>query len=181
MNPEIDFELLVERLLGRKPAIGYRISLFCVFGWPAVLHNDHCSSSGEPNPNIYYLVCPYLRRALSRLEDNGLITTLEARVSADRDIADDVRQAQESHRREWTDSAARMQDQKVRNRIAPPNIAATAADELLKCLHAHYAWYLSHPEYKLGRMIAAELGQVWCSDEQCRQIAAGSTDRVSAE
>ncbi|MHB0866193.1 MAG: DUF501 domain-containing protein [Thermoleophilia bacterium] len=171
----------MERLLGREPAIGYKISLFCVYGWPALLRNDSFNSSGEPNPNVYYLVCPYLRRALSRLEDNGLIATLEARVAEDRDIADGVRKAQESHRREWIESASRKQDQIINSHIAPPNIAATASDGLLKCLHAHYAWYLAHPEYKLGRMIATELGQIWCIDERCRRIAAGLTDRVSAE
>ncbi|MHB1391380.1 MAG: DUF501 domain-containing protein [Thermoleophilia bacterium] len=165
------------RLLGRQPAIPYQISSFCRFGWPAVIRSDCYSSSGEPNPNIYYLLCPYLRHALSRLEDDGMIGTLEALVKADNDIAGDLRKAQEEHRRSWIRSAAEMPEPPPgRMRISSPNIAATSADESLKCLHAHFSWFLMHPDYKLGGVIARKLGQIWCEDELCRQIAREMVD-----
>ena len=175
MKPEPDLALLVSRLLGRQPAIAYQISSTCRFGWPAVIRSDCYSASGEPNPNIYYLVCPYLRRALSRLEDDGLISILEALVKADKDIASNLRKAQTEHRHLWSSSAVKTPEPAGRNRIIPPNIAATSVDGSLKCLHAHFAWFLMHPEYILGGLIAQKLGQIWCADEVCSQIA-GETD-----
>lgn len=101
-----------------------------------------------------------------------MIAGLQARITADQSLTRDLRQAQEAHRREWSESAAQMHDLAGRKRIAPPNIAATAGDGSLKCLHAHFAWYLVHPEYKLGRIIASQLGQTWCDDEMCRGLVA---------
>lgn len=110
-----------------------------------------------------------------------MIAGLQARVIADHSLTRDLRQAQEAHRREWSESAAQMQDLASRKCIASPNIAATAEDRLLKCLHAHFAWYLVHPEYKLGRIIALELGQTWCDDEMCQELVAAPAVEENGE
>lgn len=145
--------------------------MLCPYGWPAVINNDAFSREGKPNPNIYYLTCPFLRKAAARLENAGLIARLEARVAVKVALREDLETAQRLHRQEWSRSAAAFTGSGKPNiQASPPNIAA-AKDELkIKCLHAHFAWYLTHPDYQLGQLLAQEIGSPWCADKRCLAI-----------
>lgn len=156
---------MVARQLGRDPVIEFEIVVRCTFGCPAVIRNDPFSSAGKPNPNLYYLTCPYLRKALSRLEDAGMIARLEA-GSAATSLAAALKQAHEEHQREWSRAAATSLSEKAAS-AQPPNIAAASDETRIKCLHAHFAWYLTHPDYQLGKILARELDAAWCDDKRC--------------
>lgn len=167
MDPGAELSRLIARQLGREPAIAFRVERECPFGWPAVLMNEPYTLSGKPNPNIYYLSCPYLRRELARLEDAGFIGRLENKISRDSRLAEDLHKAQEAHREEWLSLAGRTKS----IRGGPPRIAAAKDDLRLKCLHAHFAWHLVHGDYLAGKLIVEELEQMWCSDDMCRRLA----------
>lgn len=161
---------IVARQIGRQPSIEFSVASSCQFGWPAVIMNSPYGSTGEPNPNLYYLTCPYLRSSIARLEDQGLIDELQSWLDGDADAAAAVCRAQESHRRDWT-AAAGYGSRKFA--IEPPRIAATGDDLLLKCLHAHLAYYLVHPDYQLGSRIAGRLESAWCPDNRCEVMMRG--------
>ena len=156
---------LVSWQVGRKPSIKFEVSVKCPFGWPAVLNNSPFNTEGNPNPNLYYLTCPYLRLALARLEDEGLTCELQSAISDNTSLKDDIEKAQEDHDLEWrkaaTEAAGRIPSQKM-------NIAGSGDPSHLKCLHAHFAYYLTHPDYTVGLMISRVLGKTWCDDETCR-------------
>lgn len=177
MKSRIDLAGLVAKQLGRKPSIPFTIAVECHYGWPAVLSNEAITPAGKPNPNLFYLSCPFLRRELARLEDCGYMRTLEETLKLDDDLASDLKESQSRHRQEWIRSARAVAPGQLagqgaapgRHEIQAPNIAATRNDLLLKCLHAHLAWFLVHPDYRLGKIIAEQLGGLWCRDETCRR------------
>lgn len=178
MDPRIDPIELISKQLGRKPSIAFTVAVRCPFDWPAVLLNEAANPAGEPNPNLYYISCPHLRREIARLEDTGFAGSLEEILRSDEDLASDLKKAQEEHRREWMRAAkdakawqsAGLAVMLKRTGNHAPNIAATRDDLSIKCLHAHMAWFLVHPDYRLGKIIAARLRQIWCSDETCRRL-----------
>lgn len=160
-------EQIVAWQLGRPPSIDFRVARECMFGWPAVLMSSVVTRAGRPNPNLYYLCCPYLRRRLAVLEDESHIRRFEEQIRASEGLRDSVLAAQEAHRRQWGHLAA-ASGLKARSVL----IAGAAGPMALKCLHAHLAWYLVHPGYKLGQQIAALAGEQWCAGELCRQALA---------
>ncbi len=159
------FGLAVARQLGRPPTIEFVVAVLCRYGWPAVIRNSPVDARGNPNPNLYYLSCPYLRREISRLEDRGEIARLQQRLADDAALAEAVRAAQRRHEAEWEADAGSP----VKPVPPGPRIAAASGDLLLKCLHAQFACYLVHRDYAIGELIAGELADIWCGDERCRR------------
>lgn len=127
-----------------------------------------------PNPNLYYLSCPFLRRQLAVLEAGGAIRRFQELLQSDDALGAAVREAQESHLREWRQAGGRQ------SQVKSAVIAGALQPLVLKCLHAHYAWYLVHPDYRLGRLIAAEIGEDWCSDDRCGSAIGESGEEVGS-
>lgn len=168
---------IVEAQLGRKISFAFIVAAICEFGWPACIRNSTFSESGEFNPNLYYLTCPYLSKRIATLEDNGLISELQGSLASDDSLGDAVSQAQHAHAKEWLSDAAAISGstpEALLNQLArgAPRIADSSGDHLLKCLHAHYAFYLVHPDYILGRLLAARIERRWCPDEYCSGLMA---------
>jgi hypothetical protein len=160
---------VVSAQLGRRPAIVFAVVVACPYGWPAVLRNSPSAPSGEPNPNIYYLSCPYLLKELSRLEDAGGVLELQKLLDRDQRLRQSVKEAQERHRSLWRSLAAG--NDSLRGFEAPA--IAGAGDEMhIKCLHAHYSFYLAQGGYLLGELIDGMLPGQWCGDDRCRRLLA---------
>jgi uncharacterized protein len=151
---------VVERQLGRPPRALRRVVRRCPWGRPAVTEQSPYDDAGLPFPTTYYLTCPHLVRAVSRLEAGGGVERWSGAARADAELAASVARAsdeQRALRRELAGGA-----------IGPDGgtslelgIAGARRDELLKCLHAHVAWALARPPYALGEQIVAELGPLW--------------------
>jgi hypothetical protein len=163
---------MVAMQLGRAPAIEFIIEVECPYGWPAVILNQPFTKEGKPNPNILYLTCPYLRHEMAVLEDAGLISKLESRLREEPDLDADLEKAQRGHRQLWRRRAREAGGDKGPI-ITPPNIAAAGKTHRIKCLHAHMAWYLTHPDYEIGDIIMRELPDPWCEDERCERLTRG--------
>lgn len=167
--PESGIVRIVEKQLGRELLIDFKVQTVCGFGWPAVIKNSPFTGSGKPNPNLYYLSCPYLRKKIARLEDAGLKSQLESKLDGDDSLAAGVEAAQRNHDLEWNQAAASSDCD------APGafrGIAGSRQTRMLKCLHAHFAYYLAHPDYRLGNMIARRIGDIWCPDDYCAGLDA---------
>src|SRR5207249_3095609 len=67
----MDDRAAVERQLGRPPRAFRRVACRCPFGAPAVTEQSPYDDAGEPFPTTYYLTCPHLVAAVSRLEAAG--------------------------------------------------------------------------------------------------------------
>ena len=170
-----ELERLVAKQLGRRPGIGFEVIVACKYGWPVVLKNLPVDDCGNPNPNLYYLSCPWLRRRLARLEDSGMIGKLQRLLSSEEKLRMDLLRAQETHSEEYRLARQALLSGKVGRRVIPGTekgkaealIGGARKPELLKCLHAHLAFYLVHPDYLLGMRIKSAVGALECPDERC--------------
>lgn len=166
-----NFKLVVTRQLGREPNIEFSVAESCIFGWPAVVRNAALTRSGKPNPNLYYLTCPYLVKRVSILEDQSLTRKIQKQVRCDAGLSENLKQANRNHASAWLEQTGRAQ---AASKIKPPNIAAAADPLSLKCLHAHLAYYLANRNHRVGAMVAVQIPDLWCKDERCRDYASGT-------
>jgi len=156
----MDDRAVVERQLGRPPRAFRRVVRRCPWGLPAVTEQSPYDHSGAPFPTSYYLTCPHLVRAVSRLEASGGVERWGEAVAGEPALAASLERAS-------------IEQRALRRRLAGgatgPDGGASLAlgiggarrQERLKCLHAHVAWALARPPYEFGERIVAELDPLW--------------------
>jgi uncharacterized protein len=152
----MDDRSLVEQQLGRPPRAYRRVAVRCPFGAPAVTEQSPFGADGAPFPTTYYLTCRHLVAAVSRIEAAGGVERWSRAAAADRLLAESVERADEEQRLLRHALAGGGDDPSL-----DLGIGGSSRGGSLKCLHAHAAWGLAHPDYELGRRILAELGAVW--------------------
>jgi uncharacterized protein len=152
--------------IGRAPRSYRGVAARCPFGRPAVSEQAPYDTEGQPFPTTYWLTCPHLVAAVSRLESAGGVERWTERVEAEPELRASLDEATQRQRvlRErlaegdlGSDEGASLQT----------GIAGSARPERLKCLHAHVAWALVDPEYALGRAILDEVLDPWPQGECC--------------
>ena len=159
---------MVERQLGRTPRAFRSVVRRCPFGRPAVTEQAAYDPDGEPFPTTYYLTCPQLVAAVSRLEAAGGVERWGARALSDPELEASLRTAtaeQQSIRRRLA-AGASGPDQGVSLELG---IGGASRPERLKCLHAHVAFALARPGYILGERILSELEPLW-PDRCCTPV-----------
>lgn len=156
----MDDRTVVEQQLGRPPRAFLRVVRRCPFGRPAVTEQSPYDEEGEPFPTTYYLTCPHLVAAVSRLEAAGGVERWTHAVERDPDLTESLRRATDEQRT-------------VRRELAPASagpdegaslelgIGGAHRPERLKCLHAHVAFALARPGYELGNRVLAEIVPLW--------------------
>ena len=149
----MDDREIVERQLGRRPRAFRRVVARCPFGRPAVTEQSAYDESGAPFPTTFWLTCPHLVAAVSRLEAAGGVERWSERARTDRDLAVSLEDATREQRR-------------LRPEL-PVGIGGSSRGGSLKCLHAHAAFALARPGYELGDRILAELPSLWPQDRCC--------------
>jgi len=157
---------LVESQLGREPRAFRRVAARCPYGSPAVTEQDPYDADGDPFPTSYYLTCPHLVAAISRLEAEGGVERWGRRVQQDASLAASLARAtreQQGLRREL----ARDRVGKDGGSSLALGIAGAHDPENLKCLHAHAAFALARPGYELGEAILGEVDAPWPPERCC--------------
>jgi hypothetical protein len=161
---------VVERQLGRPPRAFHRVVVRCPFGMPAVTEQTPYDDADEPFPTTYYVTCPFLVAAISRLEAAGGVERWSERVATDPDLAESLQRAtreQRQVRKELAGSKTGRDD----GSSLELGIGGARRPERLKCLHAHAAFALARPGYELGEGVLAEIGSLW--PETCCMSARG--------
>ena len=132
----------VERLLGRRPGGAFEVVLRHDDGSPLVIRNAPLLDDGTPMPTRFWLVGEPERSEVSRLESAGGVARVQAEVDAEALAAAHARYAA------------------VRDAALPPGyrgprpsggVGGTRTG--VKCLHAHYAWYLVGGDDPVGRWV----------------------------
>jgi uncharacterized protein len=155
----VDDETVVSWQLGRPARAFRRVAARCAHGFPAATEQAPYGDDGAPFPTTYYLTCPWLVAAVSRLEAGGGVERYSRAAAEDPALR---------HSLEKADSEQR--------RIRPEldvGIAGSREPGNLKCLHAHAAFALSRPGYELGERVLAEVEERWCPDARCAQAEQG--------
>jgi hypothetical protein len=139
---------VVERQLGRPPRALERVAVRCPFGRPAVTEQTPFDNAGEPFPTTFWLTCPHLVAAVSRLEAAGGVERWSRAAAEDPVLRASLASANDEQRR-------------LRPELDLGIGGARAGAGSLKCLHAHAAFALARPGYELGDRIVAELDPLW--------------------
>lgn len=159
-----DDRALVAAQLGRAPRAFRRVVARCPFGRPAVTEQSPYGPSGEPFPTTYYLTCPHVVAAVSRIEAAGGVERWSRSIDDDVGLARSLLQATEKQR-ELRRTLAGEQLGRDDGASLDLGIAGSRNPRQLKCLHAHVAFALANPGYDLGDRIVDELRPLW--PERC--------------
>jgi len=136
----------VRDLLGREPLAEFDVVVRGPAGEPIVVRNAPFTRDGTPMPTRYWLVDPELLRRVSRLESAQGVRTAEAEVDPDALLVAHAAYAADR-------DGAILED----HRGPRPSGGVGGTRVGVKCLHAHYAWYLAGGDDPVGRWVAARL------------------------
>jgi uncharacterized protein len=161
-----DDRAVVERQLGRPPRAFRRVVCRCPFGRPAVTEQEPYDRSGEPFPTTYYVTCRQLIAAISRLEAAGGVERWSARAAAEPEFAASLQAATDEQRALRQELAAGRTESDHGGSLLL-GIGGASKPGQLKCLHAHAAFALARPGYRLGEAILAEVGTLWPGEACC--------------
>jgi hypothetical protein len=137
----------VALLLGRQPQGDFEVVVRDRAGEPVVIRNAPLLDDGTPMPTRYWLVGQVLRTAVDRLEAKGGVRAAEAAV--------DPGELRAAHARYAAERDAEIPPGWTGPR---PSGGVAGTRRGVKCLHAHYAWYLAGGDDPVGRWVDRQLG-----------------------
>jgi uncharacterized protein len=141
-----DDRVVVAELLGRLPQGAFEVVVRDAHGKPVVIKNAPLLDNGDPMPTTYWLIGASEIRAVGRLESTGGVRLAEAAIDPD-DIA-------AAHTRYAAERDAMIPAHHVGPR---PSGGVAGTRRGVKCLHAHYAWYLAGGADPVGAWVAEQL------------------------
>ena len=133
-------------LLGRVPRGPVEVVVRDGQGVPVVIRNGPVLDDGSPMPTRYWLVGRQARLAVDRLEAAGGVAAASAAV--------DAAELERAHRQYAAERDAALPGGWQGPRPAG-GVGGTRRG--VKCLHAHYAWYLVGGDDPVGRWVAEQL------------------------
>src|SRR5580704_18419000 len=138
----------VRELLGREPRCRFTVVVRSAAGAPVVIRNPPLLDDGTPMPTRYWLVGAEEVVAVSRLESTGAVRRAAQAVGAT-ELAD-------AHRR-----YADERDRDVpADWLGPRPSGGVGGTRMgVKCLHAHFAWFLAGGDDPVGRWVADQLAR----------------------
>ncbi len=137
---------MVQQLIGRPPRADFEVVVRSADGWPVVIRNAPLLDDGTPMPTLYYLVDPKLLRRIGTLEAAGGVKESEQSVDPDELLA-----AHEAY-------AAERDAMVPAGHSGPRPYGGVGGTRLgVKCLHAHYAYFLAGGQDPVGRWVQERL------------------------
>ncbi len=136
----------VAALLGRVPQGAFEVVVHGRDGGPVVIRNAPFLDDGTPMPTRYWLIGRDECLAVDHLEAAGGVKAAKAAVDPDRLAAAHAAYADERDAAVpagWTGPR--------------PSGGVGGTRQGVKCLHAHYAWYLAGGDDPVGRWVHARL------------------------
>lgn len=140
-----DVALLTERL-GRAPEGDFEVVVRNGDGAPVVIRNAPFLRDGRPMPTRYWLCDPDVRQAVARLEADGGVRAAEAAVDPEELLAAHAAYAAERDAAIDADHAGPR-----------PSGGVGGTRRGVKCLHAHYAYFLSGGDDPVGSWVEEHL------------------------
>ena len=137
---------VVAGLLGRSPKGLFDVVVRDDAGVPVVIRNHPLLEDGRPMPTRFWLVGDDLRSRIGTLESTGGVRAAEA-------DCDPVELA-DAHARYATERDAAIPAGHAGHR---PSGGVGGTRRGVKCLHAHYAWFLAGGDDPVGRWVHARL------------------------
>ncbi|MFI5046447.1 MAG: DUF501 domain-containing protein [Acidimicrobiia bacterium] len=140
--------VVVTALLGRPPRADFEVVVRDTAGDPVVVRNAPFTADGTPMPTRYWLIGER-STAVSQLESSGGV-----RAATDAVHPDALRAAHDAYAAD-RDAAIPSDHDGPR-----PSGGVGGTRMGIKCLHAHYAYYLAGGDDPVGRWVHAALTDV---------------------
>lgn len=138
--------MVVEELLGRAPKGAFRVVVRHVAGDPVVIRNHPLLDDGTPMPTRYWLLGEPERTMVSRIESRGGVHRVEDEVG--------MEVIATAHRRYAAERDAAIPHDWEGPR---PTGGVGGTRRGVKCLHAHYGWWLAGGDDPVGQWVADRL------------------------
>lgn len=139
----------VRELLGREPQGRFEVVVRDAAGDPVVLRNEPLLDDGTPMPTRYWLIGRSVVAAIGRLEAAGGVNQAEADIDP-ADIA-------ATHARYAAERDAHLPV----GYTGPRPSGGVGGTRLgVKCLHAHYGYFLAGGDDPIGRWVAERIDAV---------------------
>jgi hypothetical protein len=136
----------IAELLGRPPRGQFEVVVRDDAGNPVVIRDAPLLDDGTPMPTRFWLVDPSLRLLVDRLESAGGVRQAEAAVDPEELLA--------AHRRYAAERDGAVPEDWAGPR---PSGGVGGTRRGVKCLHAHYAWFLAGGDDPVGRWVDERL------------------------
>jgi hypothetical protein len=133
----------VTKLLGRAPQGDFTVVVRRADGDPVVVRNAPLLNDGTPMPTLFWLVGRAEYAAVSRLEAAGGVDQAEAEV--------DPVELETAHRNY---GELRSADMPAGHTGPAPSAGVAGTRRGVKCLHAHFAWWLAGGNDPVGAWVA---------------------------
>jgi hypothetical protein len=146
VTASLDERAEVAELLGRVPQGDFEVVVRDGAGRAVVIANAPLLDDGRPMPTRYWLVGDRERVRIGRLEADTGVRRAEAAVDPDVLAA--------AHRRYAAERDALLPADHAGLR---PSGGVGGTRRGVKCLHAHYAWYLAGGDDPVGRWVQEQL------------------------
>ena len=131
--------VFVTESLGRKPEGLFTVVVRDELDNPRVIRNDPLLANGRPMPTLYWLVDPLIRSKIGTLESQGGVKRAEKEC--------DSNSIKEAHKRYSKERDLRVPDSYTGPK---PSGGVGGTRKGVKCLHAHYAWFLAGGKDPVG-------------------------------
>ena len=139
----------VRELLGREPQGRFEVVVRDQSGDPVVLRNAPLLDDGTPMPTRYWLIGRSIVAAVGRLEAAGGVRRAEAEIPAEEIAA--------AHARYAAERDAHLPS----GHLGPRPSGGVGGTRLgIKCLHAHYGYFLAGGDDPVGRWVDARIATV---------------------
>jgi uncharacterized protein len=138
----------LSELLGRSPRGEFEVVTRAADGAPEVIRNAPLLDDGTPMPTRYWLVDRDLVRRVSRVEADRGVKAAEAAVDPER-----LRRVHATYAAERDAALA------PGHRGPRPHGGVGGTRTGVKCLHAHYAYFLAGGDDPVGEWVANRLAE----------------------
>jgi len=172
---------IIEKQIGRTPRGVVAIPCRCSYGYPQVV-TVYPMIEGKPFPTLYWLTCPFLSRAVGRLEARGWVARLEERIAQD----DEFRAAvHDAHARYVSGRTSLLSEIDwlmldgcgFAESLTERGIGGISDRDRVKCLHLHVAHELADAN-PIGRIVLDALERIECSEDEAICSAPEGTEQI---
>ena len=181
--------------LGRAPYELTGIAMRCPYGYPVLIESPPLVRGQVPNPNLLYLSCPSLKKAVSRAEARGAVKELRFSFNSDPGLRAVLLQVNRLYQERRITLAEALGREAESSGVLVEGIGGPADPGMATCLHAYAAAFLAVMSGWLreGRATGGlggeqaspadlvakvqqvwerflpPLGECWCLDARCAQ------------
>lgn len=160
---------IVEKQMGREMNNKIEVASYCKYGYPVTIKNYPIMNK-KPFPTMYWLTCPYLNDEISKLESKNYIEKIQEKIDENSEMQNELKSAHEKEikqRLKIIEKEIEKLPEPIQKTLKEKGIGGISEFKYVKCLHLHYAYYLSGEENPIGKEVDELLEKRYCDNCIC--------------